>query len=308
MSRIIRAALAALALVSWATVPPASAGTLDATPRVAVLSAFAPELARLQAAVEAPVTREVHGVAVTAGRLAGRDVVLALSGISMVNAAMTTQMLLDGFDVRAIVFGGIAGGVNPALAIGDVVVPARWAQYLEAVFARETADGFAPPAWAPRPFPAYGMIYPQAVTVRRAGDPNGSELFWFAADPALLEVAGRLAGQVRLERCTPEGRCLGHAPRLVVGGNGVSGQVFVDNATFRRYAFDTFKADVLDMESAAVAQVAYANGVPLIVFRSLSDLAGGGPGENEMTTFLSLAADNAAHVVETFLEVMPPAR
>jgi adenosylhomocysteine nucleosidase len=58
---------------------------------------------------------------------------------------------------------------------------------------------------------------------------------------------------------------------------------------------------VLDMESAALAMVAHANGVPFIVFRSLSDLAGGGEGENEMATFLKLAADNAAAAVTAFL-------
>ena len=42
------------------------------------------------------------------------------------------------------------------------------------------------------------------------------------------------------------------------------------------YTFKTFQANVLDMETAAIAHVAYANGVPYIAFRSLSDLAGGG--------------------------------
>ena len=88
----------------------------------------------------------------------------------------------------------------------------------------------------------------------------------------------------------------------MVGGNGVSGQSFVDNAQFRQYAFETFKAQVLDMESAAVAMVAHANGVPFIAFRSLSDLAGGGPAENEMLTFMALAADNSAKVVISFLQ------
>ena len=61
-------------------------------------------------------------------------------------------------------------------------------------------------------------------------------------------------------------------------GNGVSGQAFVDNAAFREYTFKTFNASVLDMETSALAMVAYANGVPYIAFRSLSDLAGGGKG------------------------------
>ena len=54
-----------------------------------------------------------------------------------------------------------------------------------------------------------------------------------------------------------------------------------------RGAFETFGARVLDMESAAVAHVAYANGVPFIAIRSLSDLAGGGEGANQMAVFLA---------------------
>jgi adenosylhomocysteine nucleosidase len=61
------------------------------------------------------------------------------------------------------------------------------------------------------------------------------------------------------------------------------------------------------MESAAVAHVARANATPLIVFRSLSDLAGGGEAANEMGTFLQLAADNSADAVAAFLEAWSPA-
>ncbi len=59
------------------------------------------------------------------------------------------------------------------------------------------------------------------------------------------------------------------------------------------------------METAAVATVAYANDVPFIGFRSLSDLAGGGPGENEMETFMTLAAENAAALLVAFVEALP---
>ena len=54
---------------------------------------------------------------------------------------------------------------------------------------------------------------------------------------------------------------------------------------FRQYLFGTFKAHLLDMESAAVAMVAFSNGLPFIAFRSLSDLAGGDRGANELDTF-----------------------
>ena len=94
-----------------------------------------------------------------------------------------------------------------------------------------------------------------------------------------------MANDAALARCTAEDTCLNESPRIVVGGSGVSGGAFVDNAAFRIWAFETFGARVLDMESAAVAHVAYANGVPFIAIRNLSDLAGGGEGANQMEVF-----------------------
>ncbi|MGE0006058.1 MAG: phosphorylase, partial [Parvibaculaceae bacterium] len=74
---------------------------------------------------------------------------------------------------------------------------------------------------------------------------------------------------------------------------------------FRDYVWRTFKARLLDMESAAVAHVAYANGVPFLAVRSLSDLAGGNGEANEMTTFMALASRNSAAVVMAVLRDMP---
>ena len=41
--------------------------------------------------------------------------------------------------------------------------------------------------------------------------------------------------------------------------------------------------------------------VPVIVFRSLSDLAGGDAGANQMNTFMALASVNSADVVRAFV-------
>jgi len=310
---LLAAALAAAALLAGCANAPAASGApaaaaadavrLDATPRIAVISAFQPELTLLASRVEQPRKHTVNGVEFTTGTLQGKPVLLFLSGISMTNAAMTTQLALDRFRVSHIVVSGIAGGVNPSLNIGDVTVAARWGQYLETLAARETAPG----RYQPPPFirdatlPAFGLWHPRPVEVRSAGRTGVERRFWFDADPAMLQVAERLRGSVALERCDADRRCLGRAPQLVTGGSGVSGPSFVDNAAFREYTFRTFQANVLDMETAAIAHVAYANGVPYIAFRSLSDLAGGGEGANEMGTFLKIAADNSAKVLLAFL-------
>ncbi|MBM7066771.1 5'-methylthioadenosine/S-adenosylhomocysteine nucleosidase [Actibacterium sp. 188UL27-1] len=284
---------------------PVVAQPLDQTPRLAVISAFPPEWLALQEGLDAPVEHVVNGNRFLTGRLADQDVVLFLSGISMVNAAMTTQLALDRFEIEGIVFSGIAGGVDPDLAIGDVVVADNWGQYLETVFARETDGDFAIPPWMSSDFSNYGMIFTRSVGVVSEAAPDGEDKFWFASDAGYLEVARQIAQTVSLDNCNTDNACLGQEPKIVVGGNGVSGSSFVDNADFRDYVFETFEARVLDMESAAVAHVAHANALPFIAFRSLSDLAGGGDAENELPTFFSLAATNSAAVVTAFLEALP---
>lgn len=309
MTRLLSVILLA-ALALGGTAPRASvwaADRLDPAPRIAVMSAFAPEWQVLKAATSDQQTHSVNGIDFVTGQLAGRQVVLFLSGVSMVNAAMATQVALDRFDVTGIVFSGIAGGVDPGLHVGDVVAAAHWSQYLEATFARDLGNGkWALPSWRQTTTPHYGMIFPAPVEVRRAGTaPEHRQ--WFDTDPGMLAAAAKI-GDVALRDCAQPGHCLDHRPKLVVGGNGVSGQAFVDNAAFREYVFATFQAQVLDMESAAVSMVAYSNSVPFIAFRSLSDLAGGDAGANEMQTFMGLASENSARVVERFLQAWTPPR
>jgi len=301
--------LAAIFLLSTSVPANAAApsANVDDTSRTAVMSAFGPELTALLQATTDKHEVTLGGTVFTTGVLEGKPVVLFQSGMSLVNAAMTTQRALDRFHVSRIVFSGIAGGVDPGLDVGDVVAPAQWSQYLESVMAREDSPGhFAPPPGEPLVGAPFGMIYPKAVAMPRAGGlPEMRQ--WFPADPALLATAQRVAAQVALKRCTDAGRCLARPPRVVVGGNGVSGQAFVDNAALRGWAFATFEAKVLDMESAAVAQVALANGTPFIAFRSLSDLAGGDPGANQARVFFQLASDNSAAVVRAFVAALPQA-
>lgn len=272
--------------------------------RIAVMSAFPPEWVSLQQDLQGAETQKINGVEFITGELGGKDVVLFLSGVSMVNAAMTTQLALDHFKIDSIVFSGIAGGVDPSLNIGDVVVAQQWGQYLETVMGRETDEGFVIPGFLESPFPNYGMIFTRASTV--ASDRGDAEThFWFQSDPKLLEVAKDVAAEIKLAECNAENSCLSKPPQIRVGGNGVSGSSFVDNAGLREWIFDTFEAQVVDMELAGVAQVAWANQVPFIAFRSLSDLAGGGDGENEMGVFMSLASTNSAEVVKAFLAALP---
>ncbi|WP_026485564.1 5'-methylthioadenosine/adenosylhomocysteine nucleosidase [Caldanaerobius polysaccharolyticus] len=56
------------------------------------------------------------------GKLEDKDVVVVRCGVGKVNAAICTQLLIDQFNVSAVINTGVAGGLMPELEVGDVVV------------------------------------------------------------------------------------------------------------------------------------------------------------------------------------------
>ena len=284
--------------------------------RIAVVSAFNGELELLLAQVENPRASVINGKTFTRGVLAGKPVVLFLSGVSIVNATLSAQLALERFNISHIVFSGIAGGVNPGLNIGDVAVPAEWANYQKQTFAYQSGDddNDDDDEWTIRPsqtddFGHFGMMFPQRISVtRKGGVPDAREAkFWFAVDAAMLATARTVADTVQLARCDAQQQCLTRTPTIHIGGRGVSGPTFVNNKRYREWVWNNFRdrdgngVNALDMESSAVATVAHVNAVPFIAFRSVSDLAGGGDKHNQIAAFTQLAASNAAAVTLAFL-------
>lgn len=103
--------------------------------RIGVVSAFDPELKAVEQAIIPKNAKskieEVNGTRFRLVDLYGKRLYFFLSGVSMVNAALTTQMAIDNFQLDAIIFSGIAGAVDPRLRPGDVVVPAHWIHQME---------------------------------------------------------------------------------------------------------------------------------------------------------------------------------
>ena len=276
---------------------------LDETSRLAILAAYQPEIDALLPSLSDIEEYQVNGMRFHTGQMEGVDVVVFMTGISLVNAAMNTQLVIDHFEIEAILVSGVAGGVDPELSFADVTVPAKWGQYNEMVFMREASPGeFVPhPGLGPE-FEAFEFMGPRGMHVPAKGDPNPTERkFWYEADPELMEAAQIAAETVEFKQCVDADTCLPRVPIVTLGGNGVTGSVFQDNAKFREYLFETFEAKVVEMETSAIATVAYANDIPYIGFRSLSDLAGGGGGVNEYPIFEVLAAENAAAFLREFL-------
>jgi adenosylhomocysteine nucleosidase len=65
---------------------------------------------------------EKAGMTFCEGELNGKEVVVVQSGIGKVNAAICTQILVDDFQVTAVVNTGIAGSLKAEINIGDMVI------------------------------------------------------------------------------------------------------------------------------------------------------------------------------------------
>lgn len=292
---------------------------VDQVPRIALVSAFGAEFEAWMKQIQVDCAVVLQGRSFVKGTYKGAAIVAYQSGGSMSNAAMTTERVLTSFNVTSLAFSGIAGGIDNSLNIGDVAVPAQWSEYMESLAARDKGNGeYDIPVWFgsidpnlkdKAKFPHFQFFYPQAVWVANAGS-SGPDVedakYSFAVDPDMLAVAKEVASKVELGKCAKDTNgvetCLNEQPKVVVGGVGVSASIFVDNKDFRDYVWTTWHAQALDMESAAFMHVVFAHGKRAIVFRSLSDLAGGGEGANEIGTFFQLAADNSAKVFLSFLD------
>ena len=155
----------------------------------------------------------------------GSDVIkvaATVGGMGLVNAAATTQLLIDEFAPDAVIFTGIAGNLNTHLHINDVVLGGTL-RYLD-------TDMRLVGQWKPG-----------------TADAPIEE---FHSDDHLLEAG------------------ITHIVGIIASGN-----YFVDTPEKVEEVIRLTGADAVEMEGAAVAQVAARNDVPALVVRALSDNA-----------------------------------
>lgn len=215
------------------------------------------------------------------GSLDGCDVVLAETGMGKVNAALVTTVLAHRFGCRAVIFSGVAGGLDPDLNVGDVVIADRLIQYDAGLIEDERLQTYQAghvPFINPTDRLGYdvgGMVIDK---VRRAL--GGLEL------PPLSRLAG---GQGR--------------PARIVYGTVLSGDQYLHSEPTRVRLHSEFGGRAIEMEGGAVAQVCEAFGIDWLVVRALSDLAGQ-DSQFEFNEFAGEVAASSATVLRTLLPVL----
>ena len=90
--------------------------------KVAIIGAMEEEVTILRDKIENLEQMTIAGCEFNTGTLNGVEVILLKSGIGKVNAAMSTTILLEKFKPDAVINTGSAGGYEPSLNVGDVVI------------------------------------------------------------------------------------------------------------------------------------------------------------------------------------------
>lgn len=142
-------ALVAVALATMAAPVSGTAETVSATERpepaaalrppinrpwlryqtIGLMGAFDGEVAHLASLVTSPRRVIIAQKEFTIGRLAGHRVVVVLSGVGLINAAHTTQILIDRFGVDTVFFTGSAAPLVPDIGVLDSVISTETQQF-----------------------------------------------------------------------------------------------------------------------------------------------------------------------------------
>ncbi len=248
---------------------------------VGIVCAIPQEFQHLERELVAEARESCAGRTFARGRLEGREVVLVEAGIGKVNAALVTTLLIARFGCDPVVLSGVAGGLDPNLHIGDLVIAERAIQH----------DA--------------GVIEQERLQVYQAGHVpffNPTEQLGFTVPEALLaRVRARLQGFT----LPPLPRRAGGAdrPPALVFGTILTGDQYLHCEATRERLFRELGGQAVEMEGAALAQVAEAFGVGWLVIRALSDLAGR-DARFDFAAFVDQVAQSSARVLHHLLPVL----
>lgn len=248
---------------------------------VGLIAAIPQELVQLRAALAGAREEQHAGLRIDRGVLDGREVVLAEAGIGKVNTAVVATLLIALHDCDPVVFSGVAGGLDPDLHIGDVVIAKTAIQH------------------------DFGVQQEGRLHPYHAGHIpffNPTKRFGFDADPELLaRVEEALAG-LELPPLSRAAGGEGRRPRIV-HGTVLTGDQFLNCEATRERLHEELGGHAVEMEGAALAQVAERFGGRWLLIRALSDLAGH-ESSIDFAAFVEEVASSSATILRRLLPVL----
>ena len=94
-----------------------------------IIAAMQEEMQEIEKIMTEKNNEKIYELNFIKGKINNTEIVLVKSGVGKVNAARTTQILINNFNVDAIINVGSAGSANDELDIGDIVIGRKLVQH-----------------------------------------------------------------------------------------------------------------------------------------------------------------------------------
>jgi adenosylhomocysteine nucleosidase len=138
---------------------------------IGIIGAMEEEVSLLKEAMTIEETVNYASMTFCKGQLCGKDVVIVKSGIGKVNAAICAQILVDKYNVDMLINTGIAGSLDAAVDIGDLVVSTDLVEHdMDASIFGDPVGQI--PRMDTFSFPADPVLVEKAVAANQAANPD----------------------------------------------------------------------------------------------------------------------------------------
>lgn len=252
------------------------------SPLTLVIGAMPSELVPIRAKLEGKSSGTLACFPYQAGAIFGRRLITVVCGVGVTNGAMVTALFTHHFQPEEVIVTGTGSRFNPALQTGDVVISKRTIHHA----AGSLTDS--------------GMIYRSV----RGPLPRTMTPYAYPPDRALCRLALSAIKTYKPRQVTANGKT--YTPRVLPGVVTASDLFGVSKAKIADMK-KKLDPDIMEMESAAIAQVCWQLSLPHIVFRAGSNLTQSDPGEDYRKVG-QIAAASAARWTLHFLGVLAEAK
>ena len=219
---------------------------------IGIMAAMDEELNRIVDMLDDVDTQKVACKHVYTGLLNQKKVVVVFSGWGKVAAASTATMLIERYKISQLIMTGVAGAIAPHLNIGDVVVGKTYVQHDMDCAGILDIKRFEIPLLSLTEIPSDQQLEQCAVASAQQ----------YLSNDLNTDVDAKELRQLQINNPT------------VYNGLIASGDQFINSSQKQNELRDALPGLLaVEMEGAAVAQVAHEYGIAFIVIRIISDKA-----------------------------------
>ena len=230
---------------------------------IGIIAAESKEMNEIKKLMKNIEEKDLFNLQFFTGKIEEAECVLVECGEGKVNAARTTQVMIDNFKIDKLVNVGSAGAINEELNVKDVVIADKLVQY---------------------DFDISGLGYEKGEICN-----IGKYIY---CDKMLVEECKEAIEKIEKQ----------DDKYKVIIGTIATADSFCDKPEIAKMVRKEFNAECVEMEGAAVAQVCFLDKISFLVIRGISDTPNGN-NKIDFRKYLEIASKQSAKILQNLIKI-----